>query len=78
MAKCNYCRLKKIQEVARKKNNKVTILADTSWIMGGVNIYVHPPSIIISKLYGGEDGERAVYRYAWMKKINKHCSCKNQ
>lgn len=72
---CNYCLLEGIRKMAKEKKKKVTILADTSWSIKGLNVYVHPPSVIIHKLNGGEDGERAVYRIAWVKKIENHCSC---
>ena len=61
---CNYCLLELIRKGAKAKRKKVTILADTSWEMNGLNIYVHPPSVVIHKLKGGEDCERAKYRQA--------------
>ena len=75
MGRCNYCKLKKIKEDAKKRNKAVTVLADASWGVGGLNVYVHLPSVKINKLEGGEDGERAKYRWLWMKELGKHCSC---
>lgn len=72
---CSYCLLKVIRKSAKAKKKEVTIVADTAWGMGGLNVYVHPPSVVISKLEGGEDGERAVYHAARVKKIEDHCSC---
>lgn len=72
---CNYCLLQLIRRSAKAKKKKVTILADAVWKVRGFNIYVHPYSIIIPELKGGEEGERAKYRQAWMKSIEDHCSC---
>ena len=72
---CNYCLLKAIRRIAKAKKKKVTIIADPAWGMGGLNVYVHLPSVVIHELKDGEDGERAKYRWAWMKKIEAHCTC---
>ena len=72
---CNYCLLKVIRKSAKAKKKEVTILPDPAWGMRGVNVYVHPPSVVIHKLSGGEDGERAKYRWSWMAKIEDHCTC---
>lgn len=72
---CSYCALKKARKKAEVDKKEVTVLNDTSWIVGGVNIYVHPPSVVIHDLPGGEDGERAVYRWSWFKQIEDHCTC---
>lgn len=73
---CNYCLLKVIRKLAKAKKKKVTILVNAPWRMVGVNIYVHPPSVVIHTLKGGEDGERAKYRWSCLKgKIGDSCSC---
>jgi hypothetical protein len=54
---------------------KVTKLHDATWGMGGVNIYVHPKDVDISKLPGGEDGERAKYHESWYMELPKSCHC---
>jgi hypothetical protein len=61
--------------MAKAKNNKVTILHDAAWGLGGVNVYVHPKSVIIDKLKGGEDGERSKYRVAWFYELSESCCC---
>ena len=72
---CNYCLLKKIRKSAKKAGKKVTVLRDAAWGLGGVNVYVHPPSVNIKSLQGGEDGERAKYRRAWLAEVSTHCVC---
>lgn len=72
---CNYCTLRKIKQDAKEKGTKVTILDDAKWGMGGFNIYVHNRKLKISDIPGGEDGDRAQYRAAWMMSIPKHCEC---
>lgn len=75
MSICNYCILQSIKKQAKLKGYKVTILYDAKWGLGGVNVYVHPKSIKISDLSGGEDGERKQYRKAWMMEIPVYCCC---
>ena len=75
MSLCNYCVLRSIRRRARK-DEKVTILRDSKWHGGlGVNVYVHPKQINIRKLPGGEDGERAQYRVAWLMELPNRCEC---
>ncbi len=75
MGICNSCRLKRIKRSAKEEGKKVTILSDARWGMGGVNVYVHPKGINIRNLDGGEDGERAKHRVAWMMEITNSCEC---
>ena len=72
---CNFCDLRDIRLQAKKENQKVTVLADAIWGMGGLNVYVHPKDVNVAKLEGGEDGERAKYRVSWMKEIPSNCEC---
>jgi hypothetical protein len=75
MGICNYCILKSIKKEAQKAGFKVTVLHDAVWGFGGVNVYIHPKDVNIRKLPGGEDGERAQYRSAWMMEIGSRCEC---
>ena len=75
MTQCNYCSLQLIRDNAKKNNLKVTILSDATWGMDGKNIYVHSDNIDITKLQGGEDGEREQYRKSWMMEIPNQCCC---
>lgn len=75
LTECNYCKLSKIRASVRQSGNKVTLLADAKWGMGGVNVYVHPKAVDIRKLVGGEDGNRAQYRVSWMMEVPDHCCC---
>jgi len=75
LTSCNYCKLKRIKASAKKDGKKVTQLRDSTWGMGGVNVYVHHPKIVISDIPGGGDGDRSKYRMAWMMEISKSCCC---
>jgi len=72
---CNYCSFQKIKSRAKADKKKVTVLRDARWGMGGVNIYVHPPKVDVSKLSDGEDGERRQYFVAWFMELPSHCCC---
>jgi hypothetical protein len=75
LTSCNYCNLERIKRDAWAKKQKVTVLADARWGMGGCNVYVHPKTVKIHKLEGGEDGPRKKYFVAWMMQITTHCAC---
>lgn len=75
MSQCNYCSFQDYKSRAKKKGEKVTVLADAEWGMGGVNVYSHPKDVNIRKLSGGEDDERAQYRVSWMMELPKTCQC---
>lgn len=75
MADCNYCNLRRYKADARRAHMKITVLADATWGMGGVNVYEHPKDVSIHKLSGGEDGDRAQYRISWMMELPDHCAC---
>ena len=75
LTRCNFCSLKDIRKRAKEKGGKISILNDARWGMGGKNVYRHPEGINIRNLPGGEDGERAKYRIAWMGEIPNSCQC---
>ena len=75
LTQCNFCSLKSIRKRAKQLGQKVTVLHDAKWGMGGVNVYVHPPSLQIKDLPCGEDGERKKYRVAWFMEVGDSCSC---
>jgi len=75
MANCNYCDLRIIKRNAKASGKSVTVLEDATWGLGGKNVYVHPPSVKIEDLPGGEDGERKQYRVAWFMSIPVQCVC---
>ena len=73
---CNHCSLKGIRaRVKAAGKKKVTVLQDAIWGMGGHNVYVHSKDVDISKLKGGEEGERRKYFVAWFMEIGERCGC---
>jgi len=75
MSECNFCKLQRWRRQAKEKGTKITLLNDATWGMGGINVYEHPKEINISKLPGGEDGEREKYRIAWFMGLGDRCEC---
>jgi len=72
---CNFCSLARVKARAKEEGKKVTVLADAKWGLGGYNVYVHPKSVKIADLPGGEDGARSEYRSSWMMEIGNKCGC---
>jgi len=75
MTTCNFCSVKAIKKRAKEQGKKVTVLRDAKWGMGGVNVYVHEPTIKIKELLGDEDGERSKFRVAWLMELSSRCCC---
>lgn len=75
MSCCNHCHYQNIKDKARVEKNKVSVLHDAKWGMGGVNVYVHPKNININELPGGEDDKRKQYRVAWFMELPDGCCC---
>ena len=75
LTSCNLCKLRAIRRRAKEAGKVVTVLPDATWGMGGVNVYVHPKSVDVRELPGGEDGPRAEYRVSWMMEIPERCEC---
>ena len=75
MGRCNYCDVLNIKRKAKESNQIVTVLRDARWGMGGSNVYVHPSSVDVKALPGGEDGRRARYRVMWAMSLPDHCAC---
>lgn len=75
MGQCNFCSLKNIRRKASERGEKITIMKDATWGMGGINVYVHPTNIKIENISGGEDGDRAKYRKSWFMELTDHCVC---
>lgn len=74
LTQCNFCRLQGIRERAKSSGEKVTVLNDARWGLGGVNVYVHPKSVNIRKL-GEEGSDRKVFWKGWMMELGKKCEC---
>lgn len=72
---CNYCRLQRIKNDAKHTKMKCTILSDSTFKLGGVNIYVHPREVDIKSLPGGEHGPRKKYRVTWFMELGDRCCC---
>jgi hypothetical protein len=75
LTQCNYCSLRRIRRDAKREKKRVTILSDARWGMGGVNVYVHPRDVNVSRLRGGEDGPRREYFVSWFMQLTQHCCC---
>ena len=75
LTRCNFCSLEQIKREAKKKGQRVTVLPDARWGMGGVNVYVHPKHVNVRVMEGGEDGERRSYHVSWMMQLTAHCCC---
>jgi hypothetical protein len=65
---CNFCSLNRIKESANEKGMKITLKKSNS-MMGGTDVYTHPPSIEHPEEYGDK------YFSAWMMEIPIHCCC---
>jgi len=64
---CNYCTLRRIKRRAEGNDMIVTLLNG--------DVYVHPSSVVIKELSGGEDGEREQYWRTWFMGLTDHCVC---
>lgn len=73
LTSCNYCNLKRIKDRAKKDGLEVTLLKDRKY--GGINVYVHPSTVVIDCMPGGENGEREKYYRAWLMALTDHCVC---
>lgn len=74
MSDCNFCTLQRMRR-GLAKGKRLTVLADATWGMGGVHVYIHPEEVDIRKLEGGEDGPRSKYRSAWFMELPERCCC---
>lgn len=75
MGSCNYCRLKRLKEKAKKNGMKVTL--KTGW-RGGRDVFVHPKEVNPPKGFKHTpDSKEGFDQYfiAWMLEIGKHCEC---
>jgi hypothetical protein len=75
LTRCNYCSLEQIKRDAKAEGKSVTVLSDAKWGMGGLNVYVHPKTVDVRALKGGEDGERKKYHVSWFMKLSSSCAC---
>ena len=71
LTSCNYCNLRGIKS-RTLKGEKITILSDATWGMGGVNVYRHPRSVKIQKL---SYKARQKYFVSWFMQLTTHCCC---
>ena len=69
---CNYCTLLRIKARAKKEGKKVTLLPDTSSLLGGLNVYTHPKKVNIKML---SEKERDKYSGVWFMALTDHCAC---
>ncbi len=68
--------LEQIRRDAKKKKMRVTTLADTEFMLGGTNVYVHPPDVKITKEYLRANVDaHDKYFVAWFMAIGKMCEC---
>ena len=74
LTQCNYCRLQETRARAKAKRMEVTLLDDLG-VMGGLNVYVHPATVKIRELSGGEDGERKQFSVGWFMELTDYCCC---
>lgn len=72
---CNHCSLAAIRRRAKREGKKITILADATWGLGGVNVYVHPRNVDVKKLTAGDKGSRRKYFASWFMELTTHCVC---
>lgn len=75
LTRCNYCSLEAIKRKAKHDKQRVTILNDARWGMGGVNVYVHPKDVSVRTIEGGEEGPRKKYFVCWFMELSGHCVC---
>lgn len=79
MGECNYCRLKRIREKAKKRGNK--IVTKPSSFMGGVDVFEIPKDMKLPKYiepnrkYPNGDEIYQKYNRAWMMEIGAFCEC---
>lgn len=69
---CNHCKLLRIRARAKKEGKIVTLLPDTSSLLGGLNVYVHPKKVKIEKL---SLMERETYGGVWFWSLGDRCGC---
>jgi len=72
MTSCNYCTLLRIKARAKKEGKIVTILPDTSSLLGGLNVYVHPKEVKIKDL---AEIARETYGGVWFWALGDRCGC---
>lgn len=75
LTSCNHCNLRRIKDDAKKQRERVTVIADAHWGMGGVNVYVHPKDVNVRSMKGGEEGARKAYWRSWFMELTDHCVC---
>lgn len=71
LTKCNYCTNKELKEEAKHDGLAITHENDHG-VLKGINVYIHPKEIIISKL-SEEDKKR--YFKAWFMELGTKCEC---
>ena len=71
---CNYCSLQIIKKAANRLNQKVTVVSNANWGMGGVNVYVHPPEVNVKNIKEDSE-EHKKYCRSWYMSLTDHCVC---
>lgn len=69
---CNYCTLLRTKARAKKEGKVVTVIADTTTSLGGLNVYVHPKNVKIKEL---APIARETYGGVWFMALTDHCVC---
>lgn len=77
MSRCNYCSHRQLKKLAKDKGMKLTIIRETEYALGGVNVFMSPPEITreyLKTLVRGTP-EREKYLVAWYMELTDHCCC---
>jgi len=69
---CNHCDLIRYEAKAKKLRQKVTLLEDTTSLLGGLDVYRHPKKVKIKEL---AEKEREQYCICWFMSLTDHCVC---
>jgi len=72
MGECNYCTLRRIKKKAWNKKQRVTKLTG---FMGGIEVFVHPPDVVIEVGAKEEHHPQHKYWVCWLMAIGDHCTC---
>lgn len=76
LTSCCHCSLKGIESRAKARGLVITKLP--SKFMGGTDVFVHPPNIVITELEGWNVPDHPIrekYFSAWMMQITEFCVC---
>ena len=75
MGDCNLCRMKQIRRDAKRNKMRVTVLHDTNFKLGGVNVYVHPRDVKITAAVVRDEAIHDKHFVAWFMAFGAMCEC---